>query len=60
MGDLAIHVMEGDDLTRIGGEFTDSAHDKWWLSFLQDVHGIDLLNMPEPPKPSELVFDSSA
>lgn len=59
MGDLAIHVMEGDDLARIQRDFDDSAHDKWWLGFLKDVHGVDLLNMPEPPQPSEMVFDSS-
>lgn len=59
MGDLAIHIFEADDLTRIQREFTDSAHDKWWLGFLKDVHGIDLLNMPEPPTPAEMVFDSS-
>ncbi len=59
MGDLAIHVMEADDLARIQRDFTDSAHDKWWLGFLKDVHGVDLLNMPEPPSPPEMVFDSS-
>lgn len=59
MGDFAIHVMEADDLSRIQRSFTDSEHDKWWLGFLKDVHGIDLLNMPEPPSPPETVFDSS-
>ncbi|HEX2241148.1 MAG TPA: hypothetical protein VHJ82_08435 [Actinomycetota bacterium] len=57
--DMAIHVMEGEDLTKIGREFTDSAHDQWWLDFLRDVHGVDLRGGPAP-QPSQLVFDSSS
>ncbi|MGI8425913.1 MAG: hypothetical protein ACR2FO_03280 [Actinomycetota bacterium] len=60
MGDTAIHIMEGNDLSKIQRDFVDSAHDKWWLGFLKDVHGIDLLNMSDPPQPPEMVFDSSA
>jgi hypothetical protein len=58
-GETAIHVMEGEDLSKIAREFTDSEHDKWWLDFLRDVHGIDLRGGAQPELP-ELVFDSSA
>ena len=58
-GDLAIHVMEGEDLSRIAREFTGSPYDEWWLDFLRDVHGIDLRS-GDAPGGGQLVFDSSA
>lgn len=58
MGNFAIHVMEADDLSKIGREFTGSKHDEWWLDFLRDVHGIDLRGGQAPSTPAP-VFDSS-
>jgi hypothetical protein len=56
MGDLAIHVMEADDPSRIRDQFTESSCDRWWLDYLRDVHGLDLRGvlpeeMPQAPPP---------
>ncbi len=56
-GDLAIHVFEVEDPSRIRTAFTDSPYDTWWLDYLRDVHGIDIRSMPSPPPPAAMVFD---
>ncbi|MDQ3881468.1 MAG: hypothetical protein M3295_10405 [Chloroflexota bacterium] len=51
-GALQIHMFEADDLSRLGRDFTDSAYDRWWLSYLRDVHGVDaamMASMQPPP-----------
>lgn len=33
-----------------------SAHDAWWLEFVHDVNGVDMLEQPAHREPPELVF----
>lgn len=50
-GDIVVVVMEADDLSQLGRQFTDSEYDQWWLGYLRDVHGIDdpaKAPIPEP------------
>jgi hypothetical protein len=35
---------------------TSSDYDKWWLGFVRDVNGIDMLQTPPHRAPPELVF----
>lgn len=35
---------------------TDSAYDRWWLAFVGDVNGIDMLTEPTHAAPPEQVF----
>lgn len=37
-----------------------SAHDAWWLGFVQDVNGVDMLSQPAHREPPEQVFTWSA
>ena len=34
-----------------------SAYDRWWLEFVEDVNGLDLLQAPAHVAPPEPVFD---
>lgn len=59
MGDLQLYLMEADDPTKLrpivpGG----TPYDDWWLGYLRDVNGIDLLAIQEtePPMPPTPVF----
>jgi hypothetical protein len=36
-----------------------SAYDRWWLEFVQDVNGVDLIQAPAHVAPPEAVFDWS-
>jgi len=41
-GDMAIYSFEVADPTKIRTAFTDSPHDRWWVGYFLDVHGMDL------------------
>ena len=57
-GDVAIHIMEVDDPSRVARTFGPSAYDRWWTSYFKDVHGVDLEDAAaDPPRPAEIVFD---
>ncbi len=51
MGDLLLTVFETDDPEKLSRAFTDSDYDRWWVSYLKEVHGIDLSVMTPPPPP---------
>lgn len=55
-GDIEIVVMEAEDASRIRSSFTDSPYDRWWLDYLQDVHGIDMTT-PDPPSAPPIVWE---
>ncbi|HEX2032377.1 MAG TPA: hypothetical protein VHL78_13450 [Actinomycetota bacterium] len=55
-GDVEIVVMEADDPSKIRTSFTDSAYDRWWLGYLQDVHGVDM-TAPDPPSAAPMVWE---
>ena len=59
MGDMVIVTLEGEDPAAAFAKFAhgDDAFTKWFVAHVQNVHGIDLANMPEAPMP-ELVMDS--
>ncbi len=59
MGDLELVVMESEDPTKIARRFTDSDYDRWWLGYLKDVHGIDML-VPKPPAPPPMIWEWKA
>jgi hypothetical protein len=35
---------------------TSSAYDRWWLGFVEEVNGLDMLQTPPHRAPPELVF----
>jgi len=51
-GDMAIYAMEVADPSRIRTGFTDSPHDRWWVGYFLDVHGLDLSVTPGAPPPT--------
>jgi hypothetical protein len=59
-GDLGVSVYDisTDGLARMRQRQWDesSSYDKWWLGFVQDVNGIDMLQTPPHRGPPELVF----
>lgn len=50
-GMLQIHMFDAPDLSRLARDFTDSAYERWWLAYLEDVCGIDrtMIASIEPP-----------
>jgi hypothetical protein len=60
-GDLGVSVYDisSDGLARMRQRQWDtaSAYDRWWLGFVQDVNGIDMVQTPPHRAPPELVFD---
>jgi hypothetical protein len=42
MGDLHIVVYDLDHPAALGRQFGDSDYDRWWVSRLKDVYGIDV------------------
>lgn len=57
-GSLAIHVLEFDDPAALGRSFGDTPYDRWWLSYLKEVHGFDLPpKLEDQPPPPSLVFE---
>ncbi len=60
-GDLGVSVYDisEDGLARMRQrewEPDDSAYDRWWLGFVEDVNGIDMLQTPTHLAPPERVF----
>lgn len=59
-GDLGVSVYDisTDGLARMRQRKWDtaSAYDRWWLGFVQDVNGIDMLQTPPHRAPPEQVF----
>ena len=51
-GDVAIYSFEVADPTKIRTRFTDSPHDRWWVGYFQDVHGLNLSTVPGAPPPT--------
>ena len=51
-GDIAVVVLEGDDIQAAMGAFATSEdpHDVWFREVLADVHGIDLAEGFPPPE----------
>ena len=41
-GDIAIYTFEVANLAKVRMRFTDSPHDRWWVEYFRDVHGLDL------------------
>ncbi len=58
-GMLQIHMLDAEDLSRMGREFTDSAYDRWWLGYLNDVCGLSR-EMLSSMQPGPTVFDWQA
>ena len=59
---IAITTMEVEDPTRVGREFGDSAYDKFWTTYLTEVHGFpNLTGIPtdQMPSPPPVVFSWS-
>ena len=48
-GDVAIYSFEVADPTKARTVFTDSPHDRWWVAYILDVHGLDLTTDPSGP-----------
>ena len=48
-GDVAVYSMEFADPNKVRTTFTDTPHDRWWLGYMMDVHGIDLTGGGAPP-----------
>jgi hypothetical protein len=46
---ITLYEFEGDG-SKLGRAFTSSDYDKWWLSHIKDVHGMDLTQPFTPPK----------
>jgi hypothetical protein len=55
-GDLVIYVFELNDPAAARTGFTDSDHDRWWVEYFEDVHGIDLERLSGETEFPELVF----
>jgi hypothetical protein len=59
-GDLGVSVYDisPEGLSRMRERQWDatSSYDRWWLGFVQDVNGIDMLQSPPHRAPPELVF----
>jgi hypothetical protein len=59
-GDLGVSVYDisTDGLARMRQRQWDASsdYDKWWLGFVRDVNGIDMLQTPPHRAPPELVF----
>jgi hypothetical protein len=51
-GDLAIYAFEVEDPSRVRLAFSDSPHDRWWIGYFRDVHGLDLTTIDSAPPPS--------
>ena len=51
-GDIAIYSMELADPSRARARFTDSPHDRWWVEYMKDVHGVDLDVVQSAPPPT--------
>lgn len=43
-GDLCIYSMVLDEPSLVRMTFGDSEYDRWWVSFVRDVHRIDVSN----------------
>jgi hypothetical protein len=60
-GDIGVSVYEispaGLARMRLREWDRRSAHDRWWLEFVEDVNGLDLLQAPAHVAPPEPVFD---
>lgn len=56
---VSVYDISTDGLARMRQRQWDtaSAYDRWWLGFVQDVNGIDMVQTPPHRAPPELVFD---
>lgn len=55
---VSVYDISADGLRAMGKRRWDprSAHDAWWLDFVQDVNGVDMTREPAHRKPPEQVF----
>lgn len=49
-----------EDPNKIRTSFTDSAYDTWYLDFIRDIHGVDLMSMNPPPSPPPRAYQWKA
>jgi hypothetical protein len=59
-GDIAIYTMEFEDPSRVRTTFTSSPHDRWWVSYMRDVHGVDVSRGSGEGTPSAFTWWSDA
>jgi hypothetical protein len=60
MGDFCIYSMVLDDPAKARTGFGTSPYDRWWLSFVKDVHGVDLSGPNPPLPPSVYTWNAAA
>lgn len=58
---VSVYDISAEGLARMRGRVWDpeSAHDAWWLGFVEEVNGVDMTREPAHREPPEQVFSWS-